>query len=137
MLQMLTPTHPDQVLSAKENAALCEAIGGAAPALLLRSDTRVDTGRWLGKSAVWVCLTDSAIVLVAASKRRYVQRMSLSECEQTEYCHTSGALHLHPSDQWRFNTIALPPVDGLKVLEHIKSAANQTKPSPITEPTGA
>jgi len=136
MTQTLAPTHPDQSLPSEVQAVLRETIGEIAPELLLRSCTRVDTGRWLGKSPIWLCVTASDVLLLAVSKRRYLQRMPLADCNGTEYCHTSGALLLQPSNQWRFNAIALPPTDALHVLRHIERA-NQTLPSPVTEPTGA
>ena len=133
----LTPTHPDHALTAVESALLSEALAGQTPLLLLRSDTRVDTGRWLRKSPLWLCVTQTDILLLAASKRRYVQRMPISDCTTSQYCHTSGALLLQPSDAWRFNTIQLPPADALKVLKHLDSKAKPTTPTPVTEPTGA
>lgn len=138
MPQKLQPTHPEQALSVPEDAVLRDALGTAAPVLLYRSGTRVDTGRWLGKGPLWVCLTESAIVLMAASKRRsFHQQMPLSDCKGTQYCHTSGALLLQPSDKWRFNTIVTSPADGLKVLQHIEAVTTPSQPLPVTEPTGA
>jgi len=130
------PTHPDDQLTDQEAALLEAELGATPPRLLLRSKARVDTGRWLGKSPIWLCLTETDILLFAANKRRYVQRMPIRDCKDTLYCHTSGALLLQPSDQWRFNTIALPPVDAVEVLQHLHNP-NPTKPTPVTEPTGA
>lgn len=130
------PTHPDETLSSHESKLLDEALGKELPALLLRSNTRIDTGRWLGRSRLWLCVTDTQLLLFAASKRRYLQQYPLSDC-RAEYCHTSGALLLQPSDHWRFNTIALAPTDGLKVLQHLKTANTPNQPTPDTEPTGA
>lgn len=135
-MPILKPTHPDAVLSAQENALLSDELAGQLPALLLRSTTRIDTGRWLRRSALWLCVTDADILLFAASKRRYVQRMPITDCKQSQYCHTSGALLLEPTDAWRFSTIALPPTDALKVLKHIEQTIPQ-QPIPVTEPTGA
>ena len=41
----------EQRLSPLEREALKTAVGNQSPRLLLRSDTRVDTGRWLRRSA--------------------------------------------------------------------------------------
>ncbi|MFK7790699.1 MAG: hypothetical protein AB8C95_14555, partial [Phycisphaeraceae bacterium] len=73
---------------------------------------------------------------LAASKRRYIQRMPIIECNSSQYCHTSGALLLEPTDTWQFSTIQLPPTDALKVLKHIEETTTP-KPTPVTEPTGA
>ena len=133
----LETTHPDHVLSAAESALLSDELSGQRPLVLLRSASRVDTGRWLRKSPIWLCLTETDILLLAASKRRYVQRMPIAACKASQYCHTSGALLLQPSDTWRFSAIQLPPADALNVLNHIDSANQSTKTPPVTEPTGA
>lgn len=136
-MQMFQPTHPDVALSVQENALLDESLTRDSPRLLLRTKTRIDTGRWLRRSALWLCVTDAQMLLFAVSKRRYVQQLPLAECKATQYCHTSGALLLQPSDHWRFNTIALPPTDALKVIQHLESEPTPTHLSPVTEPTGA
>lgn len=130
------PTDHEDSMSDQEHVLLEAELNGDAMRLLLQSKTRIDTGRWLRKSRIWLCLTDTHMLLLAASKRRYVQRMPLEACRDTQYCHTSGALLLEPSDHWRFNTIALAPTDGLKVLQHLQGTTKTSKP-PVTEPTGA
>jgi hypothetical protein len=129
--------HPNHALSAAEDSLLSDELAGQRPLVLLRSKTRVDTGRWLRKSPLWLCVTETDILLLAASKRRYVQRMPIADCETSQYCHTSGALLLQPSDAWRFNAIHLPPADALKVLRHLDRATPSTQNPPVTEPTGA
>lgn len=137
MMQMIQSTHLEDVLSVQESALLDESLGDASPVLLLRTKTRIDTGRWLRKSALWLCVTQEHMLLFATSKRRYVQQMPLADCKGSTYCHTSGALLLQPSDHWRFNTITLLPTDAVAVLQHLDNAKTQTQPSPVTEPTGA
>ena len=136
-MQMFQPTHPDAALTVQENALLDESLGRASPALLLRTKTRIDTGRWWRRSALWLCVTHAEMLLFAASKRRYVQRIPLADCKESTYCHTSGAMLLQPSDLWRFHTIDLPPTDAVAVLQHIGQSTKQNQPSPVTEPTGA
>lgn len=135
-MSMHTPTHRDASLSAQENTLLTEELAGQSLVLLLRSNTRIDTGRWLCRSPLWLGLTDTDILLFAASKRRYVQRMPIIDCKASQYCHTSGALLLEPTDRWRFSAIELPPTDALKVLKRIETTT-KPKPTPVTEPTGA
>lgn len=134
----LPTQYDDAELSKQEDALLREALAGQAERLLLRSTTRIDTGRCWRRSAVWLCMTDERLLLLAASKRRYLEQMPLRKCKGTQYCHTTGALLLQPSDHWRFNTIALPPVDALKVLKHIEHSTEQPiQEPPVTEPTVA
>ena len=134
---MPVPSDQDDVLSDSEAAALEEALEGASSELLYRTGTRIDTGRWLRKSPLWLCLTGSDLLLLAASKRRYVQRMPLTDCKDTQYSHTSGALLLAPSDAWHHNAVQLAPDKALRVLNHIERVTTTTQQPPVTEPTGA
>lgn len=129
-------TNTTKAMTPQEESLLEDELGDRKPRLLLRSRTKIDTGSWLSKSPIWLCVTDTSLLLLAASKRRYCQQLPLSECRDSQYCHTSGALLLKPCDYWRFNTIAFPPIEGLKVLKHLQQP-KQTKPSPVTEPIGA
>lgn len=137
-MQKTETQQSDHRLSEPEDALLLEALTGRVPRLLLRSSTRIDTGSWLRRTPLWLCVTQTELLLFAASKRRYLQRNPLIECKGTQYCHTTGSLQLQPTDHWRFKTIALPPTDALKVLEHIeRSTEKPTIEDPVKEPTGA
>ena len=137
MMTKAQPTDQNDRLSPSEAEVLEDVLQGASAELLFRSMTRVDTGRWLRKSPVWLCITPDEVLLIAASKRRYVQRMPLKDCRASEYCHTSGALLLAPSDAWRFNTVQLAPDKALNVLKHIQREPVSKPEPPVTEPTGA
>jgi len=128
-----TPTHN---MSERERALLDEELGNQKPLLTLRTGTRVDTGRWWWRTRLWLCLTEQDILLLAASNRRYIQRLPLSDCKASDYCHTTGVLKLEPHETWRFTTVALPPADAVQVLHQIENAkakTNQPEPT-VTEP---
>jgi len=140
----MTTTTLEQQMTEPERELLRVELGDQAPLLTLRSNTRVDTGRWWRRSRLWLCLTEHDILLFAAHKRHYIQRMPIRDCQSSRYCHTAGALLLEPREDWRFSTIMLPPTDAIRVLHHLEnlltqpSQPQQTKiPNPhVSEPTG-
>lgn len=107
--------------------------GGREPRLVVRTGTRVDTGRWLRRSALWLCLTDDRLMMLAASRRAYCQSMPLTDAADSWYCHTTGQLVIEPNDSLRFNRLDMTPAQALSVLEQIKNllrtAAELTGPA--------
>jgi hypothetical protein len=128
--------NPADKMSEAERACFGMLRENAAVSVLVRTQMRVDTGGWLRNSAMWLCLTDSELVLFAANRRRFLQRLPLIECAGTSYCHVSGALHLQPSDRWHFSTIAMPPVEGIKIEKQL-ALITKKQISPATECSGA
>lgn len=106
-------------MNALEHAVLMTETDGAKPRLSVRSATRVDAGRWWRRTPLWVCVTEHDVVVLAAARRRYVQRLPLSECQASHYCHTTGELVIEGSDDLQFSRLAMSPVDGLRVLDAI------------------
>lgn len=103
-----------------------EQIGTDPPRLLLRTGTRVDTGRWLGRSSLWLCLTDRDLVLLAVAKRRYVEKVPLADCRNARYCHASGRLVFEGLEGMRFNQIDMSPTDALNVLSLLGQDGKET-----------
>ncbi|MGB0766603.1 MAG: hypothetical protein ACPGYV_02705 [Phycisphaeraceae bacterium] len=131
-------------MSDRERELLHVELAGQHAAYTLRTQTRIDTGRWWRKSRLWLCVASDDLLLFAAHKRRYVQRMPLRACMGSRYCHASGVLLLEPRDDWRFCTIDVSPADAAAVLKRIDNASNPSAPPtstpttpPVTEPTGA
>ncbi|MEM7394994.1 MAG: hypothetical protein AAF492_21895, partial [Verrucomicrobiota bacterium] len=75
-----------------EKKILREEVGPAEPRLRVRTDTRIDTGRWGRRSFAWLCLMDNECVILAAAKRRYIERASVNACRDSFYCHATGEL---------------------------------------------
>ena len=117
-----------------EQAALEEQIGGASPRLLLRTRTRVDTGRWLIRSRLWLCVTAGDLVLLAVAKRRYVEKIALSDCRKARYCHASGRLVLEDLEGVRFNHIDMTPTDALNVLSLLTQGEEESTELNSNEP---
>jgi hypothetical protein len=104
-------------LNSRERAVLNAETGDADVLLAVRSRTRIDTGRWLWRTPLWLCVTDHDVVVLAAARRRYVQRVPITDCQGSHYCHTTGELVIEAGDDLRFRRLAMSPVDGLRVLQ--------------------
>jgi hypothetical protein len=99
-----------------ESALLDELIDGAKPKLLLRSNTRIDAGRWWRRTPVWICITSNELILLAVARRQYVERVPLSLCISSHYAPVTGELVIDPADSLRIKHLALTPRQALDVL---------------------
>lgn len=108
-------------MNARERALLGAELGGRSPRLVLRSRTFVDTGRWWRRTPLWLCVTDDSLVLLAASRRCYAERIDLADCTESYYCHATGQLVIVPGEQARFNQVTLLPQQALDVLDLIEA----------------
>lgn len=102
-----------------ESALLDELTDGAEPELLLRSRTRIDAGRWWRRTPVWICITDSELILFAVARRRYVERVPLSDCHASHYAAITGELVIDPTESLRIKHLALTPREALSVLDFL------------------
>lgn len=113
-------TSKSSAMNPQERALLLAETNDREPQLSLATDTRVDTGRWLGRSRLWLNIVDDQFVLIAASKRVYCQSIAIAACQESWYCHTTGQLVLEPAEGLRFNQLKMPPTDALGVLDRIQ-----------------
>jgi hypothetical protein len=102
-----------------EKAVLREATGGEEPGLCLRTETRVDAGGWLRRAPLWLCMTETRLVLLAVARRRYAQCVERSECRGIRYCHATGELLIQPAEGIEFARVGMSPAEATKVLQWI------------------
>jgi hypothetical protein len=103
-------------LNAKENKLLLEASGGQEPILCLKTQTRIDAGRWWWPTPVWLCVMHDAVILLAVARRRYLERVTLKECAASMYCHATRELVLSPVEGLEVSRLSLSPAEALQVL---------------------
>ena len=103
-----------------ERKLLNTETGGAEPRLVLRTNTRIDTGRWWRRTPLWICVTDNHVVVFAAARRRYVQSIPIAQCQGSHYCHTTGKLVIEAGDELRFSRLVMSPAEGVRVLDALK-----------------
>ena len=92
---------------------------GGSGHFLLRTRTRIDCGRWWRRTPVWLCITASEVILFAVARRRYVQRVPLSECRASHYAPGSGELVIDPAESLRIKHLAITPGEALQVLQFL------------------
>lgn len=98
-----------------------EEAGEAPPRLCVRTRTRIDAGRWWRCTPVWLCVMADELVMLAVARRRYVERVSLTECGESRYCHASGELVLAPVEGLTFSRFAVSPREALSMLRLLKT----------------
>ena len=106
-------------LNSRERDILNAEIGDVEPRIVVRSETRIDTGRWWSRSPLWVCVTEQDVVVLAATRRSYLQRFPIKFCRDSHYCHVTGELVIEAGEDLRFNRLAMSPTDALRVLESL------------------
>ena len=102
-----------------ETALLREVTGGVEPQLCLRTKTRVDAGLWLRRSPLWLCVTESQLILLAVAKRRYLQVVDLMECWSSHYCQATGEFIIAPAEGLEYGRVAMSPAEAVAVYRMI------------------
>ena len=108
-------------MNQREKQLLNEEAGGAEPRLCLRTDQRMDTGRWGRHSPVWLCVMEDALILLAVGRRRYLDRVPLADCRTSHYAHATGELVIEPAETLTCSRLAMPPREALNVLDLLKT----------------
>ena len=87
------------------------------PRLSLCSQTKVDTGRWLGSTPLWVAVSSDELFILAAGKRPYFERVSLQDCEETHYNAATGEIIIAPTEGLICNQLAFSSTDAIELLK--------------------
>lgn len=103
-------------MNPKEKALFEEVCRGRDPDLVLCTGSRVDVGRWWRTSPVWLCIVGGELVLLAVARRKFLNQVSVEDCQQSSYCHASRTLNLAPTENLEMNHISLSPCDALRTL---------------------
>jgi hypothetical protein len=102
-----------------EKALLDELTDGAEPKLLLRSRSRIDAGRWWRSTPVWICISESELILFAVARRRYVERVPLADCRSCHYTAATGELVINSAETLRMKRIRLTLREALDVIDFL------------------
>lgn len=107
-----------------EKKLLREAIGDADPKLCIRSATCIDTGRWWRRSPIWLCcVIGDELIMLAVSRRRYLEKVSLTACTSCHYSQASGELVIAPAENLRVNRLKVSPREAIQILRIINPAS--------------
>ena len=94
----------------------------AEPLLCMKSGTRVDAGWWLRRVPIWLCITADRVVVAVAGRRRHVASVPRAACRRSRYDHATGDVVIEPGESLRFDRLAFPPREALRILHLLGSA---------------
>jgi len=117
-----TPLAPGRVfrrLRRAQRRLADSLVGGGDVFAVVTTKTKVDTGNWLSKRRVCACVLAEELVLFAAGRRPYTERIALADLQASLYNHVTGELMLAPAPGARVCRLKLAPLEGLKVLAQI------------------
>ncbi|MEX1267964.1 MAG: hypothetical protein WEA56_03090, partial [Balneolaceae bacterium] len=109
----------EEEMNALEEQLLREAVGDAKPDLCIRSGARIDAGRWWRRTPVWLCIVGGDLVMLAVARRRYIEKVAISDCTASRYSHATGELIIAPAENLRFNRFKLTPREAIPLLARI------------------
>jgi len=102
-----------------ERRLLEEACGAGTEQFVLLTRSRVDVGQWLSRGRLWLAWTDGALLLFAAGKRPFVERLAASDLTESLYNPVTAELVLLPAAAARQRNVRLAPVEGWNLLKRI------------------
>ncbi len=118
-------------MNALEQQLLEQESGSTAPLLTVRTDTRIDVGLWWMQRPIHLCLFDNELLLFAVARRRYHERLALSDCQRAHYSPASGELVIESDPPLRFPRLKMPASTAIQVLAHLNPNARTPKsPTP-------
>ena len=85
--------------------------------LILESQSKVDTGGWIGKKNIRVIVTPEELFLIALGKRPLVEYAPMQDCAQSRYNPSSGEIILAPAKSLKNHELLLPPLEAMKLLK--------------------
>lgn len=104
--------------------------------LLLRSETKVDVGQWLGNGAVWAVAGETELTLMAGGKKPFCEKLPYSHLYKSLYNNVTGEVVLSPAEEARVGGVKLSPVEGYQLLAQIyRSAPDDEGPSQTEDTT--
>ena len=110
----------NRILDTKELDLLQTELGeDIEPRTSLRSQTKVDTGGWLGNRPIWVSVTEEEILLCAAGKRPFFERVQLQDCTDSHYNPATGEVVIAPSEALICNQLTFHPGEAMALLTAI------------------
>ena len=87
------------------------------PMLILESQSKVDTGGWVGKKNIRVIVTPEELFLIALGKRPLVEYIPMQDCAQSRYNPSSGEIILAPAKSLKNHELSFPPLEAMKLLK--------------------
>ena len=81
-----------------------------------RTGTTIDVGSWIKKRRVCACATNFELVLIAAGREAYAERIPFSNLYQSEYNHVTGEVALAPAVDTQISGLKMEPLKAMAFL---------------------
>ncbi|NQT92519.1 MAG: hypothetical protein HQ559_07145, partial [Lentisphaerae bacterium] len=108
-----------EAMTEPERDLLRELCGSDRVSYLVHSQTRVDVGTWFSKGLLWVAAGSTELVLLAAGKRPFFEKVPFAYLDRSLYNHVTGEVILAPAESTRLSCIRLTPEQGYQLLAQI------------------
>jgi hypothetical protein len=119
-------THPSplndeemETMSSSERGLFERLLGSAKPMLVYQTNSAADVGFWLWRRRLWLCATESDLLLFAAGRKPLIQKVPFIHIQSRLYNHVTGELVLAPNRKFRVSHVELPPVEAYQVLAQV------------------
>ncbi len=108
-----------------EKRLLEEACAGKPFFMLLRSQTRIDTGHWFRRSQVLAAAQADSLALFAWGRNAWVDIVPYRHLKQSLYNHVTGEVVLAPAPGLRLDRFRASPMDGVQLLAQIHACKEE------------
>jgi hypothetical protein len=116
-------------LPAKARELAVERLEGRRALRVVRTQTRVDVGGWLGRRRVWLVVHADGLLLVATGRpapRPLAQNAAFDDLQETVYNHVTASLVLAPAKDLAVRSLKMDPAVGAELLETITGRSAPT-----------
>lgn len=93
---------------------------GRTFAMLTRTRTTVDTGRWFLRGRLSIGVLGDELLLLAPGRRPFLVRASRPEVAESLYNAVTGELVLAPASGFQPRSVRVSPVDGYTILRWVQ-----------------
>lgn len=120
---------PMASLPAKTRQLAADRLEGGRVLRVIRTQTRVDVGGWLGRRRVWLIVHADGLLLVATGRpapKPLVQNAAFDDLKESVYNHVTASLVLAPAKDLAVRSLKMDPAVGTEVLEIITGRSAPT-----------
>lgn len=108
-------------MSPSERALFRECSAGEPCFVLVETKTAIDTGGWFSRGRIWMAALGKDIVIVAAGKKPFLERIPFLHIQESLYNHVTGEFVLAPPRGLRVTSAGMTPIEGYQLLAQIYS----------------
>lgn len=112
-------------MNAKEQTLLESTVAAESVRMKVRTRTFIDVGLWWRNKPAWLIITDDMVVVFSISRRKHVEQMPLTCCNDVRYSPASGELVISSQPALRFPRLKMQASMALEVIDLIQELKSQ------------